>query len=196
MTIDFRNPLNFRCRPNETDPCYAIEHDLERFIAFGLVQCHDHLLLGKGAEKIDATPEDVYWLRKHFLATVFMLIDWYPIAVERAFAPQSQKMRTEEQGEAIYDGDLDEGSIHVALKGKNREDDALNFRWVIDTYQAAKDNAPACFMLDLDWGEDSTYVWVKADLFENREAAEAVIKKAEEVNEKNRTDAIWSKVNA
>lgn len=157
------NPLGYFCAPNATDPHYAIEYDFERFVAFGLFACYQHLL-GPGSDALNATNEDVKWLRHNFLN-----------AVENA-AVACRSMSAEKGDVVYFAGDHDCSGPRVPLKGE--ENEALDFQWIFERLDKGGEE-PACLLFILTWSESDDFaIWLAVDTLEDTDNVRQVLEKA------------------
>ena len=153
---NLRNPMGFSCAPNACGPDVAIEHDFRRFVAFGLLACHDHLL-GNGSEALDAKPEDVSRLRKHFLDELRIALDNIPHILADAGDTNS----------VSYQGDHDGGSPVIPLKHKGSCED-LVFCWRFERLDLGDH---PCLLFVMSWGEpDDFAIWLSLDAVFDRDS--------------------------
>ena len=174
---DFCNPLGFYCPPNGTDPHYATAYDFERFVAFGMLACHQHLV-GDGTDALMATKEDVYYLRKQLLDELENALLALPILKEEAEgAPEGKPI--------WYEGDHAEGgpSIPCRTDERNPEDTPLCFEWHLLRYCPEGSGDQACLLFELTYFENpETFpIWLAVDAI--KDDAKDIIEKARQANE-------------
>lgn len=172
--MSFPNPFGYHCAPNATDPHYATEHRLERFLGFGLFVCHEHLL-GLGCENLIVDAEDVFWLRKDFLDTVELAAFVLPMLRAEAEEEDGKYDGKYATITVPYEGDQAAGGFVVGLKG---DPDGLPVEWRFSRLDGdLLDPAASVLMFELVIGDDAFEVWLAASELDRPDVA-AVIEEA------------------
>lgn len=167
--MSFANPMGYWCNPNGCTPDYAAEHDFRSFIAYGMCLCYSNLR-GSGTENLNATDDDVFWLRKNFLNEVENALDVLP------------DMKEDSQGQSKsnwFQGDHDQSGPTITCKDGSE----LSFAWMFIRYDPIGKDSILVF--DLTWGgpePDDRTIWLRADAVDD--SAAAVLAEARALNEK------------
>lgn len=146
--------------PNGCGPDYAIEHDLDRFIAFGFLASYNNLF-GPGTESMHPQPNDLHWLRRNFLEAVNFAAEW----LEKCKPPLA----------SLYHGDQPDSGVSFPVDGH----DYMELHWEIVGYD--RDNAVS-FVLrtNIDMG-DLLCVWVAANSLKDKTTLMTATAKAQAV---------------
>jgi hypothetical protein len=187
------NPMGFYCAPNGTDPCYASEHDFERFIAFGMLQCVSNLSEQGFSDHALVDDEHRRELREAFLAVVEGTLQFFWTG-------------DFEIGQENFDSDMFGDGCEVNIGNSEENPGENETMWSWSPFAIHED----CIIFDL-WcmvlngpgnDGDPTTLFLSMEAIQDRQLVRDVIRKAREINgcpyrtdyQDTENDKLWEKV--